>query len=276
MRTNDQSSLLDSSKQALVHIVGEGVKEAGREATKLRAEEVWKRLLPAVAAGTLSGPLAAGTAAIVSALAERIFKETGAIEDKLDEILTEPFDTAVRTVSEILLEETKDKDEERYANDRLERAASRLETAYTYTSRDLPEKRLLVRVYQCLVAALLKGGGAAMRRYLKDLRGLAAVVSLEAEKQKEAGELPADREGLREYYANFSLKTGRYETLTPFEQERQLGETERLVRRRQHEHRLLAAKLEEQAENMEKFCVLITRVHQNRREILRAPKVRSL
>ena len=283
MPNEDDAGRLDDSESAVLHIISEGVKDAADEATKKHGEELLKHLLPVVVAGPLAGPLAAGVAAMVAVLIESLFKATNATERKLDRLIAEPFETATRTIKEILSEEVRNDPEEVEATRRLQHAADELEKAYTHAECEVPKKRLLVRAYQCLVAALLKGGGAAMRKHLEGFRVLAAAAREAAKhwtaaadrvKNREAGVMAEEMELYAQTSRLFAPPMHRelaFPLGLPSEQQLQS-----FLASREAGHREQAETMEKRAKDLDTFCALAEVVHQNRRGILCAPKHRTL
>jgi hypothetical protein len=279
MSTIGKNPTLDDADSTLLRIVSDGLQKAAEEAATKHGEELLKLILPAIA-GSLAGPLASGAAAMMSALIQTVFKETSATDRKLDRMLGEPFKTAARTVEEVLSEEVQNDAEEAEATRRLQSAADRLEKAYTYAEGELQNKRLLVRVYQCLVTALLEGGGAAMRKYIAELRDL-AMAAREASKRwiADADRVKNRADGVvadeLELYAEISRLTvispARRELAFPkgLPSEEQLQSS---LNARETSYRDHAARLEKNAADMEILCGLMEVVHQNRREILRVSK----
>ena len=275
----ERISPVEAVNDRVLDIVSEGLQETAQALTANTGEELLRAVLPAVA-GTLAGPLASGAAAMTGAVVKAIFRQTSATERKLNKQLAAPFKTAARTVEDILSEQALTDAEEADATRRLEAARERLALAYTYAEDHSPERRLLVTVYQALVAALLEGGGAALRRYLQELRGLA-----EAARHRAAGEVAeADRvktrgPGVVTEELEIWGRTSRFVVRNPFARESVfpigLPSEEQIndfLRAREAGHRRRAAGLEKKAADMETLCLLLEGVHQNRRELLRAPK----
>lgn len=281
MTTESSGPNIDESDDLLLRIVSSGMEKAAEDAASRHGEDILKHLLPAVA-GSLAGPLASGAAAMVSVLIETLFKKTNATDRKLDKMLGEPFKTAVRTVQDILSEEVSTDAEEAEATRRLQRAADRLDQAYTYTDGDLPSKRLTVRLYQALVAALVPGGGASMRKYLAHLRALANAARNEAKRCLAKAESVKNRdEGIvanemRLYSEISRLHAPSFQRERPFPFGLPSKEDlDSFLKAKEDGLRDRAAAFEKSAADMEALCSLIEVVHGNRAEILRSPKQQS-
>ncbi len=281
MPSPEKEMTLDDSNSVVLTIVSDGLQKAAEDATAKYGGDLFKQILP-VAAASLAGPLAAGAAAIVSALIESTFKQTGVTDRKLDLLLAQPFKTATRTVREILSEEVKSDAEEAEATRRLQHAADQLEEAFSYAENALPKKRLLVRLYQLFVAALLEGGGAAMRKHESELLELASaahgesrrlIVAAERAKNRQDGIVAEAMEVFRLSSRNFAPVMQRERTFPmglPSNEQIQSFIDARVARYRED-----AARLEKNAFDVEALCALMEVVHQSRREILRAPKYKG-
>lgn len=283
--TPDDDERIDEPQSTVLRIVSKGMSDAAAESTKQYGQELFKALLPAMLAAPLAGPMAAGAAAMVSTLIGTLFKETSATDRKLSKLLQEPFKTATRTIKRVMSEDVRDDAEEAYAARRLQFAADELERAYTFAEDEAPKKRLLVQVYQSLVAAFLEGGGAAMRKDLEEFRALVLVAReratrciAEAERVRNRGDgvvaeelelwgkISTINQGgmVRRREGPFPLGLPSEEQLQSFLASREAG------------HRRRAADFEQWAEDMAAFCKLAEFVHQHRHEILRASKHKPL
>jgi hypothetical protein len=221
----------------------------------------------------------------MAALIGNVFKETTATDRKLDFLLREPFKTATRTVKDVLSEEAQDDAEEEEATRRLQHAADRLDTAYTYAETELPNKLLLVVVYQTLVAALLKGGGARMRRNLTALRALATSARAEAPPLIIAADRIKNRENgvVREQIELYGRISRINPSVSPSRRELAFPQglpSEDLIQSvlgaQETAYRQQAADFNRQAADIENLCLLMEVVHHNLHEILRATKHQSI
>jgi len=271
---------IEDSESAVLKIISFGMANATEEAVKKIGEETITHLLLATIVAPVAGPLAAGAAALLSTIAKELFRETSAIERKLDKVLAQPFKTASRTVTQILSEEVRDDAEEARLTERLKTAADQLDVAYTYAEDAAPRKLLLVRLFQSLVAALLEGGGAALRRNLAELRELAAKARREAARWREDAERvrrrdPAIVSDIYSWHNKFANLPGSRpgapsgvfvpsylppEHLSSILQAQEDGDIRR------------AEEFDHNATALENLCTLLENVHESRRMILRAQK----
>jgi len=271
MPIDEENPELNESQSEVLNAVSIGMKEVASEAAKQQGTEMLKLLLPAL----LAGPLAAGSAAMVVALIEGIFKETKSTDRKLDKLLGEPFKTARNTLKEILSEEVRNDAEQAYAARRLEGAAERLATAYSLAEEERPEKRQLVLVYRCLVVAFLDGGGAAMRSWLEEFRELAVVT------RKKADYLTADAGRVEEHRKNATEDAVKLYNISKRLDQRHglIGaslDIEEAVRIDLDVTKVRAQKAARLATDLGDFCALVEFVYENRITILRSPKHRPL
>ncbi len=146
---------------------------AAESATEQVAAEGGKRLLAELISSALVGPAAAILAAVAKTFVQELFRQTNAIEAKLDRILSEPMGNAVNTLTETLSARFETEDEFAECNRRLADADDSLRVAYEYARKTDSSKLTLIRAYQALIAALLVGGRPYLKLYLQDLRNRA-------------------------------------------------------------------------------------------------------
>jgi len=284
MQTHDEGTHIEETDIAVLQIIRLGMAQATEETIKKFGEDTLTQLLLATVAAPIAGPIAAGAAAMLTTLAKGVFRETSAIDRKLNKILAQPFKTASQTVRQVLSEEVRDSAEEARATERLKRAADQLDEAYTYAEADSPQRRLLVRVYQCLVAGLLEGGGAALRQYLGELRWLGARARDQANRERAAAARVRRRDpGVVAEVYELRAKLAQsnpalYKPLlmggwVPPLPEAHLNE---ILDAQANGHIRRAEEYEQNAEALEQLCVLLENVHASKREILRADKLPEL
>jgi hypothetical protein len=280
MSLDSEDTDFGESDVSLLQIIGEGMSEATSEGFKKFGEETLTPLLINTIAAPIAGPLAAGAAALLGSFAKQLLKETNSIERRLNKLLAQPFNTASRTVREILSEEVRDAAEGSRATERLKRAAELLDEAYTYAESESPRRRLLVRVYQSLVAALIEGGGAALRRYTDELRQLAGRARQEAEHQRTDASRTRERDPaiVREIYEWHGKFAGIAPGIPPHLREAGFrpmlprSHLSDILRARAEGDIARAEQYEANAQSLERLCTLFENVHQHRQEILRAGK----
>ena len=275
MSLDRESTEFQESDIAVLQIIGQGMSEATVETFKKFGEETLMPLLLNTIAAPIAGPLAAGAAALLATFAKRLFQETNSIERRLNKLLSQPFKTASRTVREVLSEEVRSTAEEARATERLKRAADQLDEAYTYAESETPQKRLLVRLYQCLVASLIEGGGAVLRRNMAELQLLALRARSEADRLKADAERA--RRGDPAFVAN-AYASARFGPIpmgipTPNKEVRPWripvreileAEADGFMRR--------AEQYVQNAETLERLCTLFENAQRSRQELLRADK----
>jgi hypothetical protein len=273
-----QETALDDSESAVLRILGDGLQKASEEVVSKYGDRLLQQILP-VALSSLGGPVAAGAAALVAAIVENVFKQTNSTDRKLDKLLAKPFRTATRIIQDVLSEEVKSDAEEAEARRRLENAANQLEEAFTHAENDLPEKRLLVQVYQLFVAALLEGGGAAMRKHEGDLLRLANAAEAESKRLIGAANRALKREDgiVAEAMETWRLSSGTFAPPTRRELTFPMGlpsseNIQDFIDARVSRYRQDATNLEKNAKDLRNLCAFMEKVHESRGEILRAPK----
>ena len=139
-------------------------------------------------------------------------------------------------------------------------------------------------MYQAFVAALLEGGGAALRRDLGELHALVAAAREQSIWENAAADRVKNREnGVVAEAMQLHMQASRL-----FENPRLPGRGERIgslptaeqlqstLTAREQGARDRAADWARQADDLEAMCQLLEKVHQERKQILRAPKQRSL
>lgn len=273
-----QEALLDDSESAVLGILSGGLEKASEEVVSKYGDRLLQQILP-LALSPLGGPVAAGAAAMVAAIVENIFKQTSATDRKLDKLLARPFKTATRIIKDVLSEEVRSDAEEAEATRRLENAANQLEEAFTYAEHDLPKKRLLVEVYQMFVAALLEGGGAAMRKHEEELLSLSDSAQAESKRLSAAADRAMKREDgiVAEAMETYRLTSRTFAPPTRKELTFPMGlpsskNIQDFIDARVSRYRTDATNLEKNAEDLRNLCAFMEKVHESRREILRAPK----
>ena len=275
---NPQKTALDDSESAILRILGDGLQKASEEVVSKYGDRLLQQILP-VAVSSLGGPVAAGAAALVAAIVENVFKQTSSTDRKLDKLLAKPFRTATRIIQDVLSEEVRSDAEEAEARRRLENAANQLEEAFTHAENDLPEKRLLVQVYQLFVAALLEGGGAAMRKHEGDLLRLANAAEAESKRLIGAADRALKREDgiVAEAMETWRLSSRTFASPTRRELTFPMGlpsseNIQDFIDARVSRYRQDATNLEKNAKDLRNLCAFMEKVHESRGEILRAPK----
>jgi hypothetical protein len=130
----------------------------------------------------------------------------------------------------------------------------------------------VVRLYQCLVAALIEGGGAALRKYLGELGAIVAAAQQAAAQEMAEAERVRQRGNDVRYKAYVAMSEpidmgprGKNPPPPKWLVDNYLDKWEAGNRER-------ANKILGEAANLERFCVLMQRVHDARLSILRAPK----
>jgi hypothetical protein len=147
------------------------VTKASESTAKELTKAVGGMLLHRVMATAIAEPAAAILGEVAGAFASALLEQTSAIERKLDKLLAEPFETAVTTIEEAVLARPSTPVEFDERNRQLQRAFDDLRKARTLAEDE--EERNVVRLYQVLVAAMMRGGGAYVREYVAELRSLA-------------------------------------------------------------------------------------------------------
>ena len=271
-------------ESSVLRIVSKGMHQAAEESTKKLGGELLTKVLPAAIAGQVAGPLAAAIAGIVGAMIDGVFKETSAVERKLNTVLANPFRTAQQTVRSVLEEEIRNDAEESFANRRLEAAHDRLDEAYVYAEAQSPQKCLLVQVYQCIVAALIESGGASMRRCISQFQKLAAEARDHAHKLRaEADNVHKRGPGVVTKALEIRQNVLRVVPGLP-RQWREMGyvpapnlqsDLDGILQAQEQSLLDSAAALERNAKDLDDFCSLANLLHENRQAILKSPKEKT-
>jgi len=271
MSADDPNPKLHQSESLVLEMVSEGMQKATEEATETYGEELLQALLPQVAIG-LSAPLAGVAGVMLAVLTKSIFAQTSGTDRKLDRLLGEPFKNATTTLKNILAESVADEAEEREATRRLTVAADLLDKAQALAEHESSEKRLHIRLYQCLAVALLHGGGAALRRHLKILGAVADASRAQALQETAT----AERVKVREPWivSMEMMEIEKYDIHIEGSSPLQRSEAfwEKYLDSVEKDYRKRALAWEQKARDMEKFCELMEVVHKNWRAVLYAPK----
>lgn len=146
---------------------------AFESATEVTIEEVAGRLLAYAISSAIAHPAAAVLGGVARALITKLFDKTKELESRMNEILDEPFQTAVTSLKEVMSVKAHTEEDQYEIQRRLGTVCDRLQSAYTYAEKNAQTRRLTIRSYQVIAAALTKGGRPFMELYLKDLRSAA-------------------------------------------------------------------------------------------------------
>ena len=157
--------------------------------TKESVEHVGAYLLSELICTAVAGPTAAILGAAAEALITALLEQTSEDEQKLNALIAEPLDTATAIVRNVLELPATDIDEKREALEDLREALRKLRTAYSYASRLHPEQCLLIRLYECIVLALMRGRENLLTRYLAQIVDTAAECERKAAAIKQAASL---------------------------------------------------------------------------------------
>lgn len=148
--------------------------------TKESVEHVGAFILSDFISIAVAGPTAAVLGAATGALISALLEQTSQDGHKLDTLIAEPLDTATTIVRNVLEVPATDIDEKNEALEDLRSALDKLRTAYSYASRLHPEQCLLIRLYQCIVLALMKGRRNILARYLAEIANTATECEMKA------------------------------------------------------------------------------------------------
>ena len=193
--------------------------------TEQVVEGMADRLLASAVSAAIRHPVAAVLAGVARALITGIFDKTREIEGKVDQIIDEPFQTAVTSFKEVMNISAETSNEQVEVQRRLGVICDRLQTAYTYAEKKNQTRLLGIRSYQALTAAMTIGGRPFMELYLKDLRSAAQDLferaeSIELQARKRFGTLEEHQEYLEkeeealQSIRDFRIESGEYSDLT--------------------------------------------------------------
>lgn len=139
------------------------------------------RLLSSVISVAISGPVGAALSEIVKALVSALLSATESLDKKIDLILAEPLRNAVTSLNAILSVDIRTREEEIERDRQLQETFYNLKKAYVYVGQDRNgERRHVVRLYQCIVAALMPGGRPFAELWIAELRNTSVAARLRA------------------------------------------------------------------------------------------------
>jgi len=152
--------------------------KVGAKVLAATAGKVADTTLAAALAGTALSPISAIAGPVlgvaVKEFIEQLTTETSQLDAKLDLILHEPMTSACQTVVDVLSVQCKTTAEVQERERRLAVAFDNLMRAYNYTEPKNTDIRLVIRMYQAVVAALKEGGRPFAYLYVADLYAAAS------------------------------------------------------------------------------------------------------
>jgi hypothetical protein len=152
--------------------------EALNSSTHKFVEEGAPKILASAIGLAVAGPLGAGLGAVAGELIKALFEKASLVEVKLDVVLKEPFETAMRTVREARSVPRATPESYWEYQRQLTLAYDLLGKAYTYAEFRKPFHRLEVRLYQCLVAAFRPGSHEFVDLYVAEFRSVALAAAV--------------------------------------------------------------------------------------------------
>lgn len=145
------------------------LKKALESTAKESVEYIGGYLLVQAVSAAVAGPGAAILGAAAEALISALLEQTSAVEQKLDALIAEPLDTATAIIRDALELHAATDDEKNEAREDLRDALREIRAAYSYATRLHPEQCLLIRFYQCIVLALMRGRHYQLTKYITQL-----------------------------------------------------------------------------------------------------------
>lgn len=219
-------------------------------------------------AGTTLSPISAVAGAALGAavkeFVEQLKAETSNLEAKLDLILREPLISACQTVLEVLSAQYRTVFEVQERERRLAVAFDNLMRAYNHTEAQDNDDRLIIRMYQAIVAALKEGGAPFAYLYVGQLYAAASAARGEAALLRDTA-AAIDPQFFYEHRGDVirhAVDWGHY-----YQLEESVHKT--ILDAEQRKEALLtrSVNLEKAATHMEVFCSLVRHVSEHRQEL---------
>lgn len=167
---------MPNEKESLALEVLHATFEAGAEETASRFGDV---ALTLVLSSAIANPLAQIVGVALKGLVKQLLSRISKTERMLNRILAEPLETAVGTIVAVLSVRPTTTEERAECSRQLDIAFDGLSKARSYAQNE--SQRLVVRLYQCLVASLKSGGKPFVELYLGELEVIVANLKREAE-----------------------------------------------------------------------------------------------
>ena len=255
----------DLGARLLAHVMTSSVQES----LKFAGEHVLRQVVIAAVAG----PVAAVLAGATKVVAQELFDKTKKLETKLDHLIAEPLESASTRLAEILEAEFDTEDEFDECERRLAHVDDNLQKAHIYAQQQDSESLTLIRFYQAITAALMKGGKPFVDLYAHELENQAQGMREKAEES---------RAWARSMDAEIEKRSRIIQRLddSVFLDERQSSRLAGLhsmvaasVIERQDELLSRAKDATSMASAIEEFCVLVRQLRIARIQVLRSKKV---
>jgi hypothetical protein len=232
--------------------------------------DVGKQILAVVIGAALGAPVASLLGSVAGALIEELFDSTQSIDRKLNAILNEPLRTATSTLKEMFSVDVTTVDEDNERNRQLALAFDNLRRAHSIAGEmDDAERAELIRLYQCVAAAAMPGGGAILKLWLPELRESANIASKRAARCREQAAAIED-------VTEEDVKNAQ-EFLQSYGPEGQMyggGVWQQLAQRSDTKAALNgeAINLDRMAKEMDQFCDFVLLLANNRSRVLPSPR----